>query len=123
MYVIKGSTIVPVESKKIIVFGAVQDPRIVKVESVVAHYFNTTIHELNVFYHDTDAKVMCCFLLHDMFCYSLGCLAKRYNIDRLYLRNRIMKVYQNCLLQKSAMKEVVDLRNKYLEQKKALQPV
>ena len=113
MYVIKDNAVVPIESKTIVSFGAVHDPRIVKIETVVADFFNTTIHELNVFYKDTDAKILTCFLLHDMFSYSIGSIAKRYNIDSLFLRNKITQTYLNCLQNEADMQRVIALRTAF----------
>ena len=113
MYVIKDESVVKKDVKDIIVFGTVQDPRIVKIENVVANHFNTTIHELNVFYKDTEAKILTCFLLHDLFAYGISGLAVRYKIDRLFLRNKITQVYINCLSKKADMERVRALRSAY----------
>ena len=93
MYVIKDESVVKKDVKDIIVFGTVQDPRIVKIENVVANHFNTTIHEL--------------------FAYGISGLAVRYKIDRLFLRNKITQVYINCLSKKADMERVRALRSAY----------
>lgn len=121
MYVIKDNSVVPVETKNVLSFGTVQDPRIVKIETIVADYFETTIHELNVFTHDTDAKIMCCFLLHDLFTYSIGSLAVRYNINKGFLKNKITQTYINCLSKKADMQRVTALRSAFFDGK--LSPV
>lgn len=113
MYIIKNNTVIPVPLKEVVQFGTCQDPRILKVETVVANYFKTTVHELNVFYKDTEAKVMCCFLLHDIFSYSIGSVAARYNIDRFYLQNQITRKYITCLQDNKALNEVLQMREAY----------
>lgn len=113
MYVIEDNAIIPIKTKNVISFGTVQDPRIVKVETVVANYFNVNVHHLNLFYKDTDAKVMCCFLLHDLFMYSIGSLGSRYNIDRFFLRHKITQKYIDCLKDNKVLSEVLQLREAY----------
>lgn len=113
MYVIKNDTVIPVEAKTIVSYGRVHDARIDKIEQIVAGHYNTTVHELNVFYRDTEAKIMCCFLLHDMFNYSIGSIAAKYHIDRLFLRNKIKQQYIKCLQNKADMQQVTALRSAF----------
>lgn len=118
MYVIRDNQVILVDTKEVLSFGAVQDPRICKIEAIVADYFDTTVHELNVFYKDTEAKILCCFMLHDLFTYSIGSLAVRYNIDRLFLRNKITQIYINCLQDEADMRRVIALRSAFFCSKK-----
>jgi len=110
MYVIKDNAVVLIETKKIVGFSDLQDDRIVKIERVIAAYFNTSVHELDVFSRDTDAKIYCCFLLHDMLSYSVGSLAMKYKINRFFLRNKLTEIYKKCLQNEADMRRVIALR-------------
>lgn len=75
----------------------IDDPKIDQIEQMVAESYGTTVHELNVFYKDTDAKLMCCFLMYDVLGYSIKLLANWYRIYPNFLENKINEHYIRCL--------------------------
>lgn len=117
MYIIKDNNIIPVQAKSIVGLSDVLDVRVTHIEKIVAHNYNIPVHELTTFYRDSDAKVMCCFLLHDMFNYSIGSIAKRYHIDRLFLRTKIIRIYTDCLQSKNTLKQVLIFKDNYKNNK------
>lgn len=106
MYKVEDNAIVPINVSQMLRFGKVIDNRVVKCEQIVAGYFEVSVHDLNTFYRDTEAKLMCCFVLHYVLQYSIGSIAKRYNINAGYLRKNITEYYKKCLLDKAFLRLV-----------------
>lgn len=121
MYAIQDDTIVKVNCKELIKLGAIEDARVAKIEHLVADFFETTVYELDVFYKDTPAKLMCCFLLHDLLHYSVDSIAKKYRIYTTFLQKNILEHYHKCLLDKAFFNSVKLLQDAFLDGK-TLQP-
>ena len=121
MYLITEHSIVPIEAKEIALTQQVVDKRINQIEQLVADAYNTNVSELDVYYRDSDAKLMCCFLLHHLLNYSVGSIAKKYRIFPLFLKNKIQEHYKRCLQDSVFMDHVSGLKNAFLD-KETLQP-
>lgn len=61
MYLYKNDTIIPVKVLECLKTGDVVDDRVIAIETIVAKMYNTTVHELDVYYKDSPAKLMTCF--------------------------------------------------------------
>lgn len=96
MYLIKENAVLPVKLKHVPKNGLV-DERLLKIETLVADNFNVTVTSLDCFYLDTDAKIMCCFLVHDLLSYSINSIANRYHIYPAFLQKKISEHYIRCL--------------------------
>ena len=103
MYTFENNTVIPIKCNHIVITNEVIDFRIIQIEGLVARCFNVTAQDLKVFYNDSPAKVLCCFLLHDCLGYSIGSIAARYKIDRLFLRKNINDQYIKCLTDANEM--------------------
>lgn len=114
-YVLNKDVIIPIKCHDIVVAGKVVDHRIIAIEDLVAQAFNTTVHELDVFYKDTPAKLMCCFLVHHLLNYSVGSIANKYKVYPLFLRNKIIEHYSKCLQDNEFMQMVTQLKEAYLQ--------
>jgi len=117
MYTIQDNTVVPIQCKDIINIGAIVDHRIERIENLVASHFKTSIHELHAGCRDTESKLMCCFMLHDVCHYSIGSLGAKYNVYHGFLRNKITGIYKKCLQDVDYMAQVTALRTAFLEGK------
>lgn len=106
MQLLLEHTAMPIDLKNVIVLGKIEDVRVAKLEQSVAAHFGVSVHTLNDWKHDSDAKLMLCFLLCNTLQYSIGSVAKHYAINRLYLKNKIVDQYQKCLLDASEMMRV-----------------
>jgi hypothetical protein len=113
MYTIKNNAIVPVSCKDIVMHGAVQDANISIIETIVASAYNTKVSQLDVFYKDTPAKFMCCFLIHDLLQYTVRSIAVKYGVYKYFLDNHIQEHYKNCLIDPAFMDQVNRLRNDF----------
>lgn len=111
MYLFKDNTIVPVKILEYLKSGETTDQRITIIETVVAKHYNTSVHELTVFYKDGPAKIMVCFLLFDMLHYGINGVANRYHIYNGFLKNQITQMYKNCLQDPALLDLVQDLRS------------
>jgi len=118
MYSFKDGSLVPVKCQDIVMLGAVTDGRILLIETIVAKAYKTSVHELDVFYKDTPAKLMCCFLLHDLLGYSVKSISKKYCIYEYFLDNKIQEHYKKCLQNVVFMKHVKSLSDKFLNKEK-----
>lgn len=107
MKVFESASYLEIDVVQTIVLGTVVDPRVVLFESVVADFYDTTIHQLSNWQHDTEAKKMLCFLLQHHCHYSICSIAKKYRIDSKFLRNSIRNIYIGCL-QDPCKKALVD---------------
>jgi hypothetical protein len=121
MYIIENNTIVPVTPLRVCLTGEIVDQRLLKIERVVADYYNTTIHELDVFYKDSKPKIMCCFLLVHLLNYGVPGVAIKYNIDRFFLRKNIKAYYIKSLNNQKFMLEINILKDRILN--KDVQPL
>lgn len=117
MYTIQENTVIPVDCKDVLQLGSVIDNRITAIEQLVANYYDVSVHDLDVSYRDTPAKLMCCFLLHDLLNYSIGSLANKYKVYQGFLRNKIKEHYIQCLQDALFMCEVTAMRDAYLQGK------
>lgn len=114
MYALKNDTVVKGDCKNLIRLGVVNDVRIAKIEEIVAAHFGVNKYDLNTFYKDTPAKLMVCFLLHDMLHYSVPSIAKQYKIYGAFLQKNITEHYHKCLLDKAFFKLVTQLKHAFL---------
>lgn len=87
MKALLNDTYVNIDIAASIALGAVVDPRVVALESAVANYYGISVHELKAWTNDSDAKKTMCFLLVYHCNYSIGSVAKQYNIYKHFLRN------------------------------------
>lgn len=71
----------------------ITDAVLTHVERIVADAYNVTTTDLHLFYKDSDAKLMCCFLLFDRFDFKQSYLAKHYKINPEYLMQNIVLIY------------------------------
>lgn len=115
MYAIQGNTVIPIAAKDIVSLGSIIDNRIDVIEQLVANSYGVSVHHLDIAYKDTPEKLMCCFLLHDLFNYSVGSLAVKYKVYHGFLRNQINEHYKKCLQDECFMAQVTALRDVYLE--------
>lgn len=122
MYTIQNNTVIPVACKDIVSIGAVVDHRIEAIETLVANFYGKTVNGvLDVWYHTSDEKLMCCFLLHDLLNYSFGSIGNRYRIYPGFLRNKINEYYIKCLQDADFMCQVTAMRTAFLEGKETAQ--
>lgn len=105
----------PVKCKDIVLTKNEIDHRIGVIENLVADAYTTTVHELDVFYKDTPAKLMCCFLLHDLLQYSVRSIAVKYCVYPQFLDNKIQEHYIKCLQDSVFMARVQGLKNAFLK--------
>lgn len=97
MKVLRDHALISVSAASVVLNDAVVDHRIEKMEQSVAAFFEISKHQLNAWQHDTEAKLTICFLLCSKLNYSIGSVAKRYCINRLFLKQNIIKLYTKCL--------------------------
>lgn len=114
MYIFKNNTIIPIDAKEIVLHQNIEDFRIADIEQIVSNYYGVNVSELDVYYRDSDAKLMCCFLLHHLLNYSVGSIAKKYRVFPLFLKNKIQEHYQKCLQDSVFMDQVTELKNAFL---------
>jgi hypothetical protein len=74
------------------VLGSEVDKRVVLLENKVCDYFYLPKYTLTDWRYDTDAKVLMCFILVKELGYSVSSVAREYNINRGYLRKRIIDI-------------------------------
>lgn len=101
MKAFSNGTFNPVALKATLVFGDLVDARVSTLEVAVSAHYNVTVFSLKDWVKDSEAKLMLCFLLHHKLRYSIGSLAKAYNVNALFLRNEVIKLYENCLVDAS----------------------
>jgi hypothetical protein len=123
MYAIIDNDIVKVDCKEIIKLGVVEDLRVPQMEKLIAKIYNTTVYNLDIFYKDTPAKLMLCFMLHNEFNYSIKSLAERYRVYPAYLQKKIYEHYHKCLIDEAFFDCVKQLRSAFFSEDKTLQPV
>lgn len=111
MYLFKNNTVVPVKILEYLKSGDTTDHRITVIETVIADHYKTTVPELSVFYKNSPAKLMCCFLIFDLLHYGINGIANRYHIYNGYLKNQITQTYKNCLQDDALLQLVQDLRS------------
>lgn len=97
MFIIRDNKIVEITGNKLHRLEDRTDKRVQLLESLIAEEFNTTIHKLDLFYKDSNAKLMCCFMLHVLFDYSIATIAKQYNINRHFLGKNIREYFVKCI--------------------------
>jgi hypothetical protein len=97
MRAISGNIYAKLNVKTAISLGSITDVNVNRLEQLVANYYGVNVSGLNDWRNDSEAKKMVCFLLHHHLHYSIGSIAKVYNINRLYLRDCIVNEYINCL--------------------------
>lgn len=117
MYVFRDNTIVPVNLKDVMAIGCIIDDRIDDIEHIISAAYDTTIHELDVFYNDSQAKIMTCFLLHDLLDYSIPSIAVKYKINSFFLKTKIKDVYLKCMQDEVFFGFVQELRNTFFNLK------
>ncbi|WP_370214814.1 hypothetical protein [Mesoflavibacter profundi] len=110
MYLYKNDTIIPVKVLECLKTGDVVDDRVIAIETIVAKMYNTTVHELDVYYKDSPAKLMTCFLIFDLLHYSIPSIAVKYKINSHFLKNKIRDTYKKCLQDHSFLEYVDGLR-------------
>lgn len=101
MKVLVNGTYVGIDIHDTVTLDSVVDPRVVRLEHLVADYFDVNVSVFTNWTNDCDAKKLLCFLLHHHCHYSIGSIAKQYNIYKHYLRTCIKDEYQHCLLDKN----------------------
>lgn len=114
MYTIKDNAIIQVHAKPLLKLGGIEDARIDKVQQMVAAHFNINVCELNTWQKDTPAKLMCGFLLHEALGYSVGSIAKRYNIFTGFLQKNITQHYHKCLLDEAFFKLIMGFKSAFI---------
>ncbi len=107
MRAFSNGTFNPVALEATLVLGNLVDVRVSALELTVSKYYNVNVLALKDWVVDSEAKLMLCFLLHHKLRYSIGSLAKAYNVNALFLRNEVLKIYENCLVDAS-VKRLVD---------------
>ena len=117
MYSIAENSIIKINSKSLVKLGSIVDGRVNQIEQLVAKHFSTTVHELDYFYKDSPAKLMCCFLLHDVLQYSIGSIALKYKIHKQYLQNTIKEYYIKALKDEAFFNTVTGLKDAFLDLK------
>ena len=95
--------------------GSVEDPRIKEIEVIVSNHFNVSVSDLTVFYRDSPAKLLCCFLLHELLDYSIHSIARAYKIHWLFLTNNIKGFYIRALEDPSFFLEFTALQDQFLK--------
>ena len=117
MYIISNNTVVPVAFKDVINEGLSKDGRIALIEQIVSEHFDISIYELDNWYDVKfkPAKIMCCFLLHDLCNYSVRSLALKYRVYKYHLKLKISEYYMNCLQDEVFMANVTMLRNTFVD--------
>lgn len=88
----------------------ISDPKIDQIEQMVARAYDTKVSELDVFYKDTDAKLMTCFLIYDVLGYNVKIIASWYSIYHRFLQNKIEEHYIKCLQDSGFMAKVTGFR-------------
>jgi len=121
MYVIKNNAIVKADLKSVVKFGKITDARVGICELSIANYYGVGTYDLNTFYKDSPAKLMCCFILHDAMQYSIESLAKRYKINAGFLKLNITKYYKKCLLDVAFLELVNSFKDAVLYSKAKLE--
>lgn len=116
MYAIKDNTVVKIDAKNIIRLGVIDDARVERMEQIISKAYRIGVQDISVFYNDSDAKIMLCFLLHDMFNYSISSIAERYNIYASFLDKNIREHYHNCLLSKEFYNKVALLKDSFFNE-------
>lgn len=101
-----NNIIVKVTPQDIKISASIPDDRIDIIEQLVVQEYNTTTSELSVWYIDSPAKIMCCFLLHRLLNYSLVSIANRYKIDSGFLHKKIHAIYKKALHDKVTFREI-----------------
>ena len=94
--------------KASLVLGNVVNADVERLEVLVANYYKVSVVDLRCWRVDSDAKKMICFLLRHQLNYSIGSIANRYGINRLFLRKCIVDLYVECL-RDDAKKSVIDV--------------
>lgn len=97
MKVFVENTYIDFNLKDALVFGKVIDQRVVNLENRVAAHYSVSRLILTDWRQDSDVKKTLCFVLYSQLNYSIGSLAARYNINKLYLKNYLTKTMAACL--------------------------
>ena len=103
MKVFGNGTYHDLDIKQSLILGKLVDPRVQILEREVSKHYHVEIPMLSAWQYDTEAKKVLCFLLVRYLQYSIGSVAKAYNINRLYLKNEITNLYKTCLLDANTM--------------------
>lgn len=114
MYVFRENSLVPIALKHIVLTGEVEDFRIKQIEQIIANEYNVSVHELDVYYRDSEAKIMCCFMVHNLLGYSVKSIAKKYKIYPAFLQNKINEHFIKCLEDKVFFNQITRLRDAFL---------
>lgn len=101
MKAFSNGTFSSVGLKATLVCGDLIDVKVEVFEAIVCDYYKVTKLSLKDWVVDSEAKLMLCFLLHHKLRYSIGSLANTYNVNVLFLRNNVLKIYESCLLDAS----------------------
>lgn len=109
MYLIKNNTVVPVRLKDLVLTEDKRDNDISIIESIVAEKYHVKVSDLDVFYKDSDAKLMCCFLVHDLLKYTVKSIAVKYGVNVWYLHSKIGDYYKHCIQDAAFMDHVKSL--------------
>jgi len=114
MYVFRENSILPIALKHIVLTGEVEDYRIKQIEEIVASEFNVSVHDLDTFYRDTEAKIMCCFLVHTLLEYHVNSIAKKYRIYPAFLQTKINELFIKYLQDKASFNLITRLKDAFL---------
>lgn len=113
MYLIRNNSVVPLKLKDIVFTEDGRDNDIALLEKIVADNYNVKVADLDVFYKDSDAKLMCCFLVHDLLKYTIKSIAVKYGVNVWYLHSKIQEYYLQCLRDDVFMNHVSSLRDAF----------
>lgn len=114
MYTVRGNTMVKVDTTRLLKLGRVTDGRVDHVEQLIANYYGVSVYDLNTFYKDSPAKLMCCFILHHYLNYCIRSVADHYKINAGFLHNNITEYYKKCLTDQAFLKLVNSFKDAVL---------
>jgi hypothetical protein len=77
MKVLVNGTYVGVDIHDTVTLGCIVDPRVVRLEQLVADHYDININALTDWKDNSDAKKLLCFLLHHHCHYSISSIAKQ----------------------------------------------
>lgn len=103
----------PLKLKDIVFTEDGRDNDIALLEKIVAGNYNVKVADLDVFYKDSDAKLMCCFLVHDLLKYTVKSIAVKYGVNVWYLHAVIQDYYKKCLQDPAFMDHVKSLTDAF----------
>lgn len=115
MNTLRNNALFKTDIKHLVLTSTNTDLRIGVIEKLVADHYNTTVHELDVWYKNSDEKIMCCFLLHDLLNYTVSSLAHKYNIYPAFLQKNINEHYAKCLTDEAFFELVSSLKDAFFK--------